>query len=142
MISRNFFTFTNFHLWFFLQVRRSFIRKVYGILCCQLLLTGAIISVFTFHEKNSMSKFPQFQHSACSSRFADKNSLKSTFRPMNYSTSNWFHGIFKWEWVLDFCTLCTKYTHQQFFGKMTLLWLLWLRARWWAYAIGMYMTLL
>jgi len=31
-------------------VRRSFIRKVYGILCCQLLLTGAIITVFTFHE--------------------------------------------------------------------------------------------
>lgn len=31
-------------------VRRNFIRKVYGILMCQLLLTGAIISVFTFYE--------------------------------------------------------------------------------------------
>ena len=45
-----FFSFKNFHVQFILQVRRSFIRKVYGILCCQLLLTGAIISVFTFHE--------------------------------------------------------------------------------------------
>ena len=33
---------------FSLQVRRAFIRKVYGILSCQLLLTCAIISVFTF----------------------------------------------------------------------------------------------
>jgi len=31
-------------------VRRSFIRKVYGILMCQLLLTGAIVSGFQFHE--------------------------------------------------------------------------------------------
>jgi len=31
-------------------VRRSFIRKVYGILMCQLLLTGGIVSIFQFHE--------------------------------------------------------------------------------------------
>jgi FtsH-binding integral membrane protein len=30
------------------QVRRGFIRKVYGILMCQLIVTGAFISVFTF----------------------------------------------------------------------------------------------
>ena len=33
-----------------LQVRRGFIRKVYGILMCQLILTGALIAVFTFSE--------------------------------------------------------------------------------------------
>jgi len=32
------------------SIRRSFIRKVYGILFCQLLLTGAIISLIFFHE--------------------------------------------------------------------------------------------
>lgn len=31
-------------------VRRGFIRKVYGILLCQLLVTGAFIAVFTFSE--------------------------------------------------------------------------------------------
>jgi len=31
-------------------VRRGFIRKVYGILMCQLLLTGGIIALFTFYH--------------------------------------------------------------------------------------------
>ena len=30
------------------SVRRGFIRKVYGILLCQLIITGAIISCFMF----------------------------------------------------------------------------------------------
>ena len=30
------------------SVRRGFIRKVYGILLCQLTITGAIISCFMF----------------------------------------------------------------------------------------------
>ena len=30
------------------SVRRGFIRKVYGILLCQLIITGAIIAAFMF----------------------------------------------------------------------------------------------
>ena len=32
------------------QIRRAFIRKVYGILCVQLLVTMAIITPFMYHE--------------------------------------------------------------------------------------------
>ena len=34
----------------FTQIRRGFIRKVYGILMCQLIVTGGFISVFTFSQ--------------------------------------------------------------------------------------------
>ena len=35
-------------------VRRGFIRKVYGILLCQLVITGALIATFMFVEELKM----------------------------------------------------------------------------------------